>query len=168
MSMEALTSRDRRIDLLAYALISVMTVFWMVSYQRVPEINEDASCYTGLAVSLSHLHYNFNYVNHVNYPPGFPAVLLLLSHLNGHQPADSYPVFMMGGLDVCRLSHSRFQLDHVAIHSEPAVSVMVDGFGILLRRIGPGLEHFKDEEIVLVDETGIGHLAFEIGETLGH
>ena len=95
MSMEALTSRDRRIDLLAYALISVMTVFWMVSYQRVPEINEDASCYTGLAVSLSHLHYNFNYVNHVNYPPGFPAVLLLLSHLYGHQPADSYPVFMM-------------------------------------------------------------------------
>ena len=93
--MEALTSRDRRIDLLAYALISVMTVFWMVSYQRVPEINEDASCYTGLAVSLSHLHYNFNYVNHVNYPPGFPAVLLLLSHLYGHQPADSYPVFMM-------------------------------------------------------------------------
>jgi hypothetical protein len=37
-----------------------------------------------------------------------------------------------------------------------------------LRRIDPGLEHFKDEEIVLVDETGIGHLAFEIGETLCH
>ena len=32
-------------------------------------------------------------------------------------------------------------------------------------RIGPGLEHLKDEEIVLVDETGIGHLAFEIGKT---
>ena len=71
-------------------------------------------------------------------------------------------------LDVCRLSHSRLQLDDLAIHSEPAVSVMVDGLRILLRRIGPGLEHFKDEEIVLVDETGIGHLAFEIGETLGH
>src|ERR1017187_2876283 len=71
-------------------------------------------------------------------------------------------------LDVCRLSHSRFQLDHVAIHGDPAVSVMVDGFRVPLRRIDPGLEHFKDEEIVLVDETGIGHLAFEIGETLGH
>src|SRR5665647_700057 len=53
-------------------------------------------------------------------------------------------------LDVCRLSHFRLQLDHLAIHSEPAVSVMVDGLGILLRRIDPGLEHFKDEEIVLV------------------
>jgi hypothetical protein len=57
-------------------------------------------------------------------------------------------------LDVYRLSHSRLQLDHLAIHSEPAVSVMVDGVRILLRRIGPGLEHFKDEEIVLVDEAG--------------
>lgn len=57
-------------------------------------------------------------------------------------------------LDVCRLSHSRLQLDHLAIHSEPAVSVIVDGLRILLRRIGPGLEHFRDEEIVLVDEAG--------------
>src|SRR5208282_2588937 len=69
---------------------------------------------------------------------------------------------------VYRLWHSRLQLDHLAIHSEPAVSVMVDGLWILLSGIDPGLEHFKDEEIVLVDETGIGHLAFEIGETLGH
>jgi hypothetical protein len=57
-------------------------------------------------------------------------------------------------LDVCRLSHSRLQLDHLAIHSEPAVSVMVDGLRILLRRIDPGPEHFRDEEIVLVDEAG--------------
>src|SRR5271157_4471922 len=74
----------------------------------------------------------------------------------------------LSALDVCRLWHSRLQLDHLAIHSEPAVSVMVDGLRILLRRIDPGLEHFQDEEIVLVDETGIGHLAFEIGETFGH
>ena len=45
---------------------------------------------------------------------------------------------------------------------------MVNGLRIFLRRIDPGLEHFEDEEIVLVDETGIGHLAFEIGETLGY
>jgi hypothetical protein len=57
-------------------------------------------------------------------------------------------------LDVCRLSHSRLQLDHLAIHSEPAVSVMVDGLRILLRRIDPGLENSRDEEIVLVDEAG--------------
>jgi len=46
--------------------------------------------------------------------------------------------------------------------------MMVNGLRVLLRRIDPCLEHFKDEEIVLVDETGIGHLAFKIGETLGH
>ena len=67
-----------------------------------------------------------------------------------------------------RSCHSRLQLDHLAIHGEPAVSVMVDGLRILLRRIDPGLDNLKDEEIVLVDETGIGHLAFEIGETLSH
>src|ERR1019366_486681 len=70
--------------------------------------------------------------------------------------------------DVCGSWHFRLQLDHLAIHSEPAASAMVDGFWILLRRIGPGLEHLKDEEIVLVDETGICHLAFEIGKTLCH
>src|ERR1022692_1861131 len=31
---------------------------------------------------------------------------------------------------------------------------MMDSLRVLLRRIGPGLEHFKDEEIVLVDEAG--------------
>ena len=45
--------------------------------------------------------------------------------------------------------------------------MIVDGLWILLRRIGPGLEDFKNEEIIFVHETGIGHLAFEIGETLG-
>ena len=57
-------------------------------------------------------------------------------------------------LDGCRLSHSRLQLDHLAIHSEPAVSVMVDGLRILLRRIDPGLEPFRDEEIVRIDTMG--------------
>jgi hypothetical protein len=57
-------------------------------------------------------------------------------------------------LDICRLSHSRLQLDHLAIHSKPAVSVMVDGLRILLRRIDPGLEPFRDEEIVRIDTMG--------------
>src|ERR1019366_7976874 len=37
-----------------------------------------------------------------------------------------------------------FQLNHCAIDSEPAVSVMVDGLRMLLRRVDPGLEHFKE------------------------
>ena len=69
---------------------------------------------------------------------------------------------------VVPLPHSRLQLYHLAIYSEPAVSVMVDGLRMLLRRIDPGLEHLKDKEIIFADETGIGHLALEIGETLGH
>jgi len=44
----------------------------------------------------------------------------------------------------------------------------MDGLWILLRPINPGLDHFKDEKAVLVDETGIDHFAFEIGETLRH
>jgi hypothetical protein len=55
-------------------------------------------------------------------------------------------------LDVCRLWHSRPKLDHLAIHSELAVSVMVDGLRIFLRLVGPGPKYFKDKEIVLVDE----------------
>src|SRR5664280_408099 len=63
--------------------------------------------------------------------------------------------------------HPRPQLDHFAIHSEPAMSVMVDGLGILLRGVGPSLEYFKDEKIVPVHETSITHLALEIRKTLG-
>ena len=75
---------------------------------------------------------------------------------------------LFSALDAGRLRHSRLQLDHLPIHGELAVSVMGDRLRIQLRRIGPGLEHFQDEETVLVDETGIYHLTFEIGEALCH
>jgi hypothetical protein len=93
-----------------------------------------------------------------------PLTMEDLPFIQGNVPEDA----KLSTFDVCRLWHSRLQLDHLAIYSEAAVSVMVDGLRILLHRIGPRLEHFKDEEIVLVDEPRIGHLAFEIGETLGH
>src|ERR1035438_4722181 len=67
-----------------------------------------------------------------------------------------------------RLRHFRLQLDRLAIHREPAASAMVDGFWIPLRRIGPGLEYLKDEEIVHTDETRIGHLAFQVDKALYH
>jgi hypothetical protein len=68
-------------------------------------------------------------------------------------------------LDVCRLSHSRLQIDHLAIHSEPVVSV--DG-GWSSDPFAPNwsLEHFKDEEIVLVDEAGTAVQLSPIGEVL--
>ncbi len=66
------------------------------------------------------------------------------------------------------LSHLRFQRDRLAIHHKCAEAMVVDGLGILLLGVGPGLEHLKDEEIVSVDEARIGDFAFEIGEALGH
>src|ERR1039458_4705830 len=68
----------------------------------------------------------------------------------------------------CRSPHPRLQNDRLAIHDEPTVSVMMDGLGFLLRRIGPCLEHFQDKQIVFAHETSIGHFAFKIGETFGY
>src|ERR1035438_8640511 len=68
----------------------------------------------------------------------------------------------------CRSGHSRLQLDRLAIQRKPAVSMVVNGLRIPLRRVDPGLEDLQNEEIELVNEPGIDHLAFEIGETLGH
>ena len=44
---------------------------------------------------------------------------------------------------------------------------MVDGFRVPLLRVGPGLQHLKNEQIVFVHQAAIDHLAFEIGKTLG-
>ena len=45
---------------------------------------------------------------------------------------------------------------------------MVDGLGILLCRIDPGLEYLEDEQIVAVYQPPIDDYSFEIGETLRH
>src|ERR1035437_9131687 len=67
-----------------------------------------------------------------------------------------------------RLRLPRLQLYHPAIHCDPAVPVMVNRLRILLYGIGPGFDHFQDEEVELADETGIDHLAFKVGEALGN
>src|ERR1039458_8266061 len=46
--------------------------------------------------------------------------------------------------------------------------MMVDGFRMLLCWVRPGFDHFQDEQVELTDETGIDHLAFEVGEAFGH
>jgi len=56
------------------------------------------------------------------------------------------------------LPHLRFQRDGVAIHDECAISVMMDSLWRFLRWINPGLEYFKDEEIVFVNKTRVSHL----------
>jgi len=38
---------------------------------------------------------------------------------------------------------------------------------MLLRRIHPGFEYLQDEEVELVDELGIDHLALKVGQALG-
>ena len=44
------------------------------------------------------------------------------------------------------------------------MTVIVDGLGILLPWIGPSLQYFENEEIVLVHQTAIGHFAIQIGK----
>ena len=39
---------------------------------------------------------------------------------------------------------------------------------MLLRRIGPSLDHLQNEEVEFVDELRIDYLAFEVGKALGH
>jgi hypothetical protein len=57
------------------------------------------------------------------------------------------------------LRFPRLQLDHLTIDAELAVSVVVNGFWMILRRIRPGFECFQDEEVELVDESAIDYLA---------
>ena len=45
---------------------------------------------------------------------------------------------------------------------------MVDCLRMLLCPIGPGFEYFQDEEIELVDESGIANLALKVSEALSH
>jgi|ERR1017187_41388 nucleotide-binding universal stress UspA family protein len=66
------------------------------------------------------------------------------------------------------LRHLRLELDHLAIHSEFAVSVMVDCLWILSCPIDPSLQDLQNEEIEPVDETSIDYLAFEIREAFSH
>lgn len=75
---------------------------------------------------------------------------------------------MLDRLERMALSHLRLQLDRLTVDDEPAVSVMVDGLGVVLRRVRPGFQHLDDKEVVSVDKAGVGYLAFEIGKTFGH
>ena len=58
-----------------------------------------------------------------------------------------------------RSGHFRIQFNHLAIHSEPSVPVMVDGPRMLLLRIRPGFEYFQDEAVELVDGPGIDRVS---------
>lgn len=62
----------------------------------------------------------------------------------------------------CRGSISAFLTDCSASDHELAMPVIMDGFGMFLRRVFPCLNHFKDEEVVSVDESSVNHLAFKI------
>jgi hypothetical protein len=78
-----------------FVFIIVLTIFWMFSVARVPELSGDASAYVGLAQSIkSEGNYRFNFENHTIYPPGFPVILALLSTLYGRDPTASYSFLM--------------------------------------------------------------------------
>ncbi len=47
------------------------------------------------------------------------------------------------------------EIDGPAIDNEGAIPIMLDRPALLTIRIGPGLDHFRDEEIVLINHAGI-------------
>lgn len=57
----------------------------------------------------------------------------------------------------------RLQPDHLPIDSEPTIPVIVDCPGVLLRRIGPTLPHFKNENVELADKARIAAAALRLG-----
>ena len=63
-----------------YALIFGLGVLHFFSYMRVESYAPDSSYYIGLARSiLEQGRYEFNFAPHVLYPPGYPALLALIS-----------------------------------------------------------------------------------------
>jgi hypothetical protein len=68
------------IDIFIYALILGLGVLHFFSYMRVESYAPDSSYYIGLARSiLEQGRYEFNFAPHVLYPPGYPALLALIS-----------------------------------------------------------------------------------------
>src|ERR1035437_3708232 len=61
----------------------------------------------------------------------------------------------------------RSQLNHLPIHYEFPIALVMDSFRILLCGVGPCFNNFKNEEVELLDEMGIDHLAFEVGKAFG-
>jgi hypothetical protein len=64
-------------------------------------------------------------------------------------------------------AHARLQREARPVDHELAVTAVMNGLRLLLRRIDPGLQHFEDEQIIVFDEAPVGYLAFQVGETFG-
>src|SRR3990170_5452889 len=71
-------------------------------------------------------------------------------------------------LHLLSLWHPRFQSELRPIHDKDATSLVMDGFGPLLRCVDPGLDDFYNEDVVFIDKTWVPYPAFEVGETFGH
>ena len=73
-----------RIDLGVALAIIVFCAMELACYQRIESYSADSSYYIGLADSLVNQHrYIFDFKPHTLYPPGFPAILALISLVFG-------------------------------------------------------------------------------------
>ncbi len=63
-------------------------------------------------------------------------------------------------------AHAVVQIKDISIDDEAAVASMMDGSPLLAIGIEPEPFDLQNEEVVLVDEAGIGHPAFDIGDAL--
>jgi hypothetical protein len=69
-----------RVDFAVAILIVTFCAAGLIFYQRIESYDSDSSYYIGLANSLLNQHqYVFDFKPHTRYPPGFPAILAVIS-----------------------------------------------------------------------------------------
>jgi hypothetical protein len=95
--------RSRTIDLCLVLAVCLIALLQILTVQRIESFGADSSIYMTLARNLRTLgRYEFNYLPHTVYPPGFPLLLALISALTGNAGYDAFirwmPVF--GGLGI--------------------------------------------------------------------
>ncbi len=53
---------------------------------------------------------------------------------------------------MCGSPHPRLQLERFPVDDKFAIPLMVNGLGVPLRRINPGLEHLENKRIIFFDK----------------
>ena len=75
-----------KLDIIVVVLLFVLCVFEVATVQRIEYPYPDSAVYMTLAHNIRETgRYEFNYLPHTVYPPGFPMLLVGISSLTGHE-----------------------------------------------------------------------------------
>ena len=84
-----------KLDIIVVVLLFVLCVFEVATVQRIEYPYPDSAVYMTLAHNIRETgRYEFNYLPHTVYPPGFPMLLVGISSLTGHEGYGVYIRFM--------------------------------------------------------------------------